>query len=61
MTNRMITMSQKEINFLETIQRVVSKQLTQIAAAEHLNLTTRQVRNLKRRFLREGAQGLVSK
>lgn len=57
----MITMSQKEINILETIQGVLSKQLTQIAAAEHLNLTTRQVRNLKRRFLREDAQGLVSK
>lgn len=61
MTNRMIAMSQKEIGTLEVIQRVVSKQLSQLVAAEHLHVTTRQIRNLKRRYLREGAQGLASK
>jgi hypothetical protein len=61
MTNRMVTMSQKEINRLKIIQTVVSKQLTQADAAKNLNVTTRQVGNLKRRFLLYGAEGLVSK
>lgn len=61
MTNRMVTMSQQEINCLEMIQKVVSRQLSQVAAAKLLNLTTRQVRNLKRRYLNHGAEGLISK
>lgn len=54
-------MSQKETQYLEIIQQVVSRQLTQATAAQQLNLTTRQVRNLKRRYLSHGAEGLISK
>lgn len=61
MSPGLITMSQKEISHLEIIQRVVSKQLTQILAAEQLNLTTRQIRNLKQRYLQHGPSGLISK
>lgn len=61
MPSRIITMSEKEIRSLEVIQRVVSKELSQSAAAEVLDLSTRQVRNLKRRYLSHGAEGLTSK
>ncbi len=61
MTNGILTMSQKEVKCLEIIQRAVSKELRQAEAAELLNITTRQVRNLKKRYLSGGAEGLISK
>lgn len=61
MTNRILTMSQKEIRRLEVIQQVVAKQITQIHASTLLGMTTRQVRNLQCAYLKEGPEALISK
>ena len=54
-------MSQKEVDRLIMIQRVINKQLSQIEAAAQLDLSTRQIRNLKREYQRLGSKGLISK
>jgi len=61
MTTRIIAMSTKEVDRLLVIQQVESKQLTQVAAAKRLNLTTRHVRRLQTQYRREGPASLVSK
>jgi len=61
MTNEILAMSQKELVRLEVVQKILSKQLSQIEAAKQLKLTTRQVRNLGRKYKQNGAAGLVSK
>ncbi len=61
MTERILTMSQKELDRLEVIQRVVSKQLRQRQAAGQLMLSIRQVKRLVRRYREQGAAGLVSR
>lgn len=55
----LITMSSKEIDRFGVITRLVSKQINGPEAAEQLQLTTRQVRRLKRRFKKHGAVGLI--
>ena len=57
----LLTMSAKEVNRLEVIQRVGEKRLKQKAAAELLGISERQVKRLLRRYLQQGARGLVSK
>lgn len=54
-------MSQKEVDRLEIIQRLISRQISQIETAEQLNLSTRQIRNLRRQYERLGVAGLISK
>lgn len=61
MPNGIYEMSRKEIKRLEIIQQVESKQINQLIAAERLDLTTRQVRDLQKRYRQEGALGLLSK
>lgn len=61
MSNGMYQMSQKEIDRLAVIQRVISKELSQVDAAEQLQLSTRQIRNLQASYQTKGAAGLVSK
>ena len=56
-----ITMSMREIDRLKTIQAVVDGNLKPMQAAQRLNLTTRQVQRLVRRYRIEGACGLVSR
>lgn len=56
-----ITMSNKEIDRLATIQRICNKQIKQKDAATVLGLTTRQVRRLVRGYQKQGANALVSK
>jgi transposase len=56
----LLTMSAKEVNRLEVIQRVEGKRLRQKAAAELLGVSERQVKRLLRSYRRQGAQGLVS-
>ena len=56
-----LTMSTNEINRLETIQHVVAGTLTQTKAGKLLGVSDRQVRRLKEAYLREGANGLISK
>lgn len=54
-------MSQKELNRLEIINKVIEKRLTQIQAAEHLKLLRRQICRLVYAYKKDGAKGLVSK
>ena len=61
MTNRIVTMSVKEIDRLEIIQKIESKELTQVEVAKQLCLTSRQVRRLQRNYKEEGPAGLASK
>jgi transposase len=57
----LLTMSAKEVNRLEVIQRVSEKRLKQKAAAELLGVCERQVKRLLRRYRQQGARGMVSK
>lgn len=61
MTGEHITMSRKEVDRLEVIQSVVSKQLRQWEAAGQLGVSVRQVKRLVRRYREQGAAGLVSR
>lgn len=61
-------MSKKEINRLEILEKVKTKQMTQSAlyrvqrvAAEILKISMRQVKRLAKAYREQGAAGLVSK
>ena len=56
----LLTMSEKEMNRLEVIQRVGEKRLKQKAAAKLLGISERQVKRLLSRYRQQGAKGLVS-
>jgi transposase len=57
----LITMSQKELNRLEAIQKIRSHRLSVIQAAELLHISRSQVHRLLQAYDRAGADGLVSK
>lgn len=59
--DKLLTMSQKELNRLEIMQRIKEKRLTQKEAARILGLSVRQVKRLYRAYRQQGAGGLVSK
>ena len=61
MTQRHVTMSQKEVGRLQVVQGVLDRRLSQAAAAGRLRLSVRQVKRLVRRYRDEGAAGLVSR
>ncbi len=61
MSNGIISMSRKEVDRLGVIQRIQSKQISQVEASQQLDLSSRQVRRLLRKFEEKGAKGLVSK
>lgn len=52
-------MSAREINRLTVITKLINKQINGTEASEQLRLTVRQVRRLKGRVKKFGAQGLV--
>lgn len=56
-----ITMSHKELDRYDIINRVIEKRLTQPKAASMLGLSVRQIRRLMRSVEAKGASGLVSK
>ncbi len=56
-----LTMSAKELNRLEVLQRVLERRRTQAQAAEQLGLGVRQIERLCRRLRIEGPPGLVSR
>ena len=60
MATRKYMMSAQEINRLEIIQRVLARSLSQVMAAQLMRLSTRQVRNLTRRYQIQGPSGLIS-
>jgi transposase len=53
-----ITMSRKELNRVEIIQKAVEKRISQKVAAEQLGLSTRQVIRLVKRVRSKGVSGL---
>lgn len=55
------TMSQLELNRLETIQRILDKRLSVVDAASHLSLSRSQVHRLIAQYRKDGASGLISK
>ena len=56
-----VTMSYEELDRVSVMERVIEKRLTQREAARMLGLTRRQVRRLRRVYVRDGAVGLASK
>lgn len=57
----LITLSRLELNRIEIIQRVINRRMTQIDAAFHLKISTRQVRRLIKRYKEQGQEGLASR
>jgi len=55
----LITLTNKELERLGIVRRVMKRELKQRVAAELLDLSTRQVRNLVRKVERDGARGLA--
>jgi len=55
----MFTMSREELLRLEIIKRVLKKGLRQVEAAEHLELSARQVNRITRRVEKEGPRGVI--
>ncbi len=56
-----ILMSQKELKRLNVIHKVIDDAITQIKAAELLDLSTRQVRRIEDRITKEGDKGIMHK
>lgn len=54
-----ITMSQKEVKKYDIIQKVINKELKGSEAADLLNLTTRQIRRIKKKVIVDGIKGLA--
>ena len=54
-----LTMSTKEFERLEVLQRVCERRLKQVEAAGILRVTARQLRRLFERFKQHGAAGLI--
>ena len=56
-----ITMSNKELDRLKVLQKVLDKHLKQREAADQLNLSVRQTKRLCKRLKEQGPKGLVSR
>jgi transposase len=54
-----ITMSTKEVDRISILEKLKRKEISQATAAFALNLTTRQVRRILKRYREHGAAGLV--
>jgi len=54
-----ISMSQKDLNRYDVIQRAIRKEITVSKAGELLHLTERQIYNLKAKVKERGAEGLI--
>lgn len=57
----LITMSQKELNRLEAVQKIRDNRLSVVDAARLLGLSRSQVHRLVQAYDREGRPGLVSR
>jgi len=54
-------MSRKEIKRLQVIRKVIDKQIKQREAAEYFGISSRQVRRIVKRVLKDGEEGVVHK
>ena len=59
--DKLLEMSAKELSRLEVIQRLSRKQVSQQEAGKLLDLSTRQIKRLRKAYREKGAAGLVSK
>jgi len=55
----LITMTPKELSRYEIIIKLINKEINGTMAAKQLNLTVRQVKNIKARVKKQGAKGIV--
>ena len=56
-----ITMTQKELSRYEIIKRLIRKEINGTEAAKLMNLSVRQIRNIKSRVIKEGPKGVIHK
>jgi hypothetical protein len=61
MTEELITMSAKELKRLEVLEKLKSKQITQVMASNQLSIGVRQIRRLFKSYLEMGVKCLISK
>jgi transposase len=61
MLQGLFTMSTEELERLSVVRKIVDKRLTQVAAAQQLSVTVRQVKRLVKKYRDFGAAGLISK
>lgn len=61
MSKEVFTMSSAAMERLKVLQKVIEGSLTQKAAAELMQLSTRQIRRLVRALEQDGPEVLVSK
>ena len=59
--DKLLTMSEKEIQRLEVIKVIEEKRMTQEQASQRLGISTRQVKRLCRNYRERGAEGLMNK
>ena len=59
MRQDIVTMSKKELNRLSIIHKTMEKRLTQVKAAEMLDLSDRQIRRIIERIKKGGDQAIV--
>ena len=53
------TMSNRELQRLELVERVLKDELKQVDAAEYLDLSTRQINRIVQRVREEGKRGVI--
>jgi hypothetical protein len=61
MSGELLHMSYQELDRVQVIQSVSHRHMTQVRAARQLQLSTRQIKRLVRRFRAAGAAGLASR
>ena len=54
-------MSHQEIDRVGVVELIESKKLSQVEGSRQLNISTRQMRRLQKRYCKEGVEGLISK
>jgi transposase len=59
--DKILSMSTKELNRLEIMQKLAEKRMRQKEAARILGLSLRQVKRLLKNYRRDGVQGLISR
>jgi hypothetical protein len=57
----LIAMSERDLQRIEVLSKVVDGRMTMVSAAHGLDLSTRQVHRLLQAYDRDGPSGLVSK
>jgi transposase len=58
--DELLTMSKRELNRAEVMQRLKDKRLTQKEAAQILEISVRQIKRIYRAYKKNGAAGLIS-